>query len=154
MPAGELVEKIALFYYFAFLDEVRAQSTTVQTIKNIRKESLKKKLSNAKFSAADIVRMTNQMADKVKKTSGPTTLSFSASYIVLPPNSNWGPWFEFKKVASEKDFRAVLLSKILNFSENEIAEGLDVSVGTIRYRIGRGLKTLGAICHNLGGANG
>ncbi len=41
------------------------------------------------------------------------------------------------------EVEAVLLSKILGFSDNEIAEGLGVTSGTVRYRIGRGLRHLG-----------
>ncbi|OFZ16479.1 MAG: hypothetical protein A2Z20_09955 [Bdellovibrionales bacterium RBG_16_40_8] len=146
MQTTEFSEKVALFYYFSFLDESRAQLASALTLKKIRQENITQKKSQQNLTGRDLVRITNNMSKKLGRDVQPTSLAFSAGHIVLPKNSNWGPWFEFRKVANEKEFSAVLYARILKISDSEIAEGLNTSLGTVQYRIGRGLKTLGGIC--------
>lgn len=147
MNTDAFIEKVSLFYYFSFLDESKAQSAAARTIKEIRQENLTKDLSEEGPSAADFVRVTEEFMRKSSRDVKPTTLVFSVDHILLPDKSNFGPWFEFRKIANEKDFRALLYNKILNISEEDIAEGLKLPLGTVRYRLGRALKTLGRICH-------
>jgi hypothetical protein len=147
---SEFTEKLALFYYFLFLDENRAQSATVRTLKKINKSQVTSLGDAKEFSPQELVRQSNDFVSKHGSEIRPTNLSFSAGYIVLPEKSNWGPWFEFRKVENPVNFAAVLYAKILKLPEAEIAEGLGVSIGTLHYRLGRGLKTLGRICQ-LGG---
>jgi hypothetical protein len=144
MLENEFSEKLALYFYFSFLDELKAQAYTLKALKNFRKESIAKK--KKEWSAADLVRVTYQQTKKSKKHLRPTSLIFSTGHIVLPEKSNWGPWFEFRKTANEKDFGAVLYYKVLKIPEEEIAAGLDLPIGTVRYRVGKGLKILGHIC--------
>lgn len=152
MLQPELIEKIALFFYFSFLDETKANSATAHTIKSIRQQYVAQKKDDKKLTPAEFVAATENYMRKLSRGTKATSLAFSAGPIQLPPHSNWGPWFEFRKVASEKDFRALLYSKVLNISEEDIAEGLGLPIGTVRYRVGRGLKTLGRICH-MGGVD-
>ncbi|MCB0351403.1 MAG: hypothetical protein KDD38_09485 [Bdellovibrionales bacterium] len=146
MQENEFSEKIALYFYFSCLDESRAQASTIRVLKKIRQESLHSSLNSNWPRPSDVVKITSEFNKRSKKLSKPTTLAFSTGYIVLPEGSNWGPWFEFRKVADDKEFNAVLYSNILKIPDEEIAEGLGISLGAIRYRIGRGLKILGNIC--------
>ncbi|MGE4133695.1 MAG: sigma factor-like helix-turn-helix DNA-binding protein [Bdellovibrionales bacterium] len=52
-------------------------------------------------------------------------------------------WRKFLQSGDPGEVEAVLLSRILLFSDDEIAAGLGVSIGTVRYRVGRGLRHLG-----------
>jgi DNA-directed RNA polymerase specialized sigma24 family protein len=52
-------------------------------------------------------------------------------------------WVSFQTSAPPEEVEAVLLSKLLGFTDEEIAAGLKVTVGTVRYRTGRGLRHLG-----------
>lgn len=152
MSQTELLEKLALFFYFALLDEAKAQSATVQAIRKIKMEFATRKIREDEFTATDFVFITNKLLDQFKNSIKPTTLAYSSSYIVLPERSNWGPWFELRKNLNEKEFRSLLYSKILKFSDSEIAAGLSLPVGTVRYRIGRALKMLGSF--NLSSVSG
>jgi hypothetical protein len=144
-----LLEKIALFYYFAFLDEGKAQAATARTIKTLLKKNISEK-SSPKHALRTFVAITNKTVQKNKGESRAANFSFSAGHIVLPEKSNWGPWFEFRKVAEEPDFLAILYAKVLGIDETTIALGLNVPVGTVRHRLGRGLKVLGRICSTSG----
>lgn len=150
MLKPEFLEKIALFFHLALLDEARAQGVVLRVVKKIRREQIKAKISGKELMISDIVRITSDQLKFERVHARPVGLAFSSGALILPANSNFGPWFEFQKIADEKDFVAVLYSKILTLPDEEIATGLGVSVGSIRYRVSNGLKNLGRICH-LGG---
>ena len=138
-----LIEKIALFYYFCFLDESKAQYHTEFTVKKILKtiDSRPKSLKDA-----DLVKITDSVMQKMSHKLKPTNLAYSTDFIQLPQNSDWGPWFEFRKIANDLESRALIYSKILKINDEDIAKGLGIPVGTVRYRVGNGLKTIGQIC--------
>jgi len=148
---AEFLEKVALFYYFSFLDEAKAQAVTARTLKKFRLERIEKNKLNENASDVELVGVTNEFIKKHKKKAiHPLGLSFSAGSIVLPDKSNWGPWFEFRKSADERDFHALLYSRILGLSDASIAAGLLLPLGTVRYRLGRALKHLGKILNHSG----
>lgn len=149
MLSNTLLEKVALFYYFALLDEGKAQSATSSTIKNLMKLGVNE--TTSEFEAFKLfVRETSRFVNKARAEHRTTSFSFSAGHIVLPEKSNWGPWFEFRKVADEPDFLTVLYQRVICLDEKVIAAGLAIPVGTIRHRLGRGLKALGRICQSSG----
>ena len=137
-----LLEKVALFYYLHFLDEARALTEAAQTIKSLNRQIRQ----NAK-NTSEIIRHIEKSLKKSKTNIKPSSLSFSVGALVIPENWNWGPWFEFRKIVDDREFRTVLYAKILKFSDDAIAEGMDLPIGTVRYRVGHGLKTLGHILH-------
>lgn len=61
----------------------------------------------------------------------------------VPPQFNPTAWSNFLTYGDPLEIEAVLLSRILNFTDDEIASGLGVTRGTVRYRVGRGLRRLG-----------
>lgn len=146
MTASEYLEKIALFYYFNYLDESKAQSATSATIKQFRNTRLKNEAGD--ILSREVVRTTQAFLKTEKSFIKPTRLSFSTDYIVLPEGSNWGPWFEFRKKANDSEVHTVLYSQILNISELEISEGWKIPEGTIRYRLSNALKTMSSIFRN------
>lgn len=153
MITAEFIEKIALFYHFSMLDEARAQSLTERTIKKLRHEQLAAQMSRRALGSVDLIRITAENLKKSKLQGRPTHLAFSTGELLLPENSNFGPWFEFRKIANEDEFNAVLYSKIMNFSDADIAAALNLPVGTVRFRVSKGLRALGRICQ-LGGREG
>jgi hypothetical protein len=69
---------------------------------------------------------------------------------LIPEGIDLGPWREFQKNASEDELLTVIWSKILKFSDLEISEGLGITQGTIRYRLGRALRKLGSMTQGVG----
>lgn len=53
------------------------------------------------------------------------------------------PWRDFALSAEPEELEAVLFVYCLGINEETVADGLGVSVGTVRHRLGRGLRHLG-----------
>ena len=51
----------------------------------------------------------------------------------------------FLKEAEDEVVLVVILSKILLFQDKDIAKGMGISIGTVRYRLGYGLRCLGSM---------
>lgn len=141
MLADALLEKIALFYYLVFLDETKAMAATSRTMRSFRHGQKKRGSSEN----AAIVRELEKQFKKTKASTKPSSLSFTAGALVTTDEVEWGPWFEFRKTADDREFRTVVYSAILKFSDQVIADGMKVPVGTVRYRVGRGLRALGHV---------
>jgi hypothetical protein len=147
--ALDSIEKIALFFYFSFLDEVRAREAGRVVLKKLRQKTIGRKI-NPEDELEMIVSLCDQHVEIFSRNVKPTGLSFSAGQIILPPKSNWGPWFELRRLSEKHEFNSVLWTRVLGINEEIVARGLGVTVGTIRFRVGRGLKTLGRICQSGG----
>lgn len=143
MLTDKELEKISLFYYFAFLEEKKAQQAAIKTVRQM--QVLRTLSEDTESRNASLIKITLDIftKEKIRQKSG--IVGLTSEFLNLPPNSNWGPWFEFKKASNEREFLTVIYSQILGFSDQSIARGLDLPMGTVRYRTGRGLKLLGSI---------
>ena len=144
MLSESLVEKIAIFYYLTYLDESKALSATTRTLKQLSHRQIDKLKTPLNLQTA-VICSIEESEKKRRNLSKPSSLSFSAGSIVAPEATDWSPWFEFRKLADEREFRTVVYSQIMKFSDQAISDGMQLSIGTVRYRLGRGLKTLGHI---------
>lgn len=61
------------------------------------------------------------------------------------------PWIKYQKSCRPEEMVCLVLREILQLSESRIAEALNLSEGTIRYRISHGLHTLGEFTQEQGG---
>lgn len=136
-------KSVALFFFFAFLDDKAAFQSTVKVI-----EKCRRRLTQSEVAEADVpVILVNLMARYfLKKNSydikSKVAMVYEAGWLV-PTDVDLGVWQEFKKAAEIDEYLAVIWSKILNLDDSIIAKGLGVSVGTLRHRVGRGLRVLG-----------
>lgn len=135
-------KSIAMFFFFALLDEKKAIGATSKAIKEFRKLHAKKPEIpvNIHIIQASLKIWSKHHVDFYK---GRQNLSFSSEWI-LPQGFDLNPWKEFQKNAPEVELIAVIWSKILKISEKEIAIAQNLSEGTLRYRIGKGLALLGS----------
>jgi hypothetical protein len=117
------IRKIALFFFFATLDAKRALDFAVSAFSILHKGSLKPGFS--------------------KILRGRPNYNSEAGWI-LPTGVDLAAWTTFQKGASDEELLATIWSQILNISDHEIAKGLQVSVGTVRFRVAKGLRSLGA----------
>ena len=147
MLADALLEKIAFFYYLVFLDESKSLTATASTMRSLRHFQGKR----ASNETAVVVRQLEKQIKRAKKSTIPSSLSFTAGSLVTNDEMEWGPWFEFRKSADEREFRTVVYSTILKFSDQAIAEGMRLPLGTVRYRVGRGLRILGRVLQSGAG---
>ncbi len=65
----------------------------------------------------------------------------------IDPNTpvDLGAWIEFVREADSDEVFAVIMIFILKLPVERVARALQVTDGTIRYRVARGLKNFGAI---------
>lgn len=142
------VKSIALFFYFAFLDDKKAIEASAQALAFSRD----KKSKNPNYKDAVIlVSATKVIWDKHKSrvNRGRPNTSVESGWLV-PEAVDLGPWREFQKNASEDELLTVIWSKILKIDDLDISEGLGITQGTIRYRLGRALRKLGSMIQGTG----
>jgi hypothetical protein len=139
------IKSVALFFFFACMDERTAFESTTRTIEKCQKR-IQRGLMPADDVTAVIVNYTFQFWQKWEHSPSraQAAVSHEAGWI-LPEKSDFGAWQEFKRSADPDEFLAVVWSKLLKFSDQQIAQGLGVTVGTVRHRVGRGLRHLGQV---------
>ena len=140
-------KSVALFFYFAFLDDKKAIEASIRTLAFCRDKI--KKNPELKRSVA-LVASSKTVWDgyKNRMTRGRPNTSVESGWIV-PPEVDLGPWREFQKLASEDELLTVIWSKILKIEDTDISEGLGITPGTIRYRLGRALRKLGSMTQGV-----
>lgn len=137
------INSVALFFYFTLLDEELADRISREAIKKIRDQFEKRENSKA-FAEAIVIHQCTKLFEKARKEHVLNTahLSQKAKYI-LPTGLSFGAWRQFHKESSIEDLESLVWSRVLGFSDEVIAQGLGVTVGTVRYRVGRSLRQLG-----------
>jgi hypothetical protein len=141
------VSSIALFFFFAFLDDRRALEASTQAITLFNT----KKKKNPQFNEAVLTVMsTFSVWSKLhlKLNRGNPNFSTEAGWSI-PSDLDLGPWREFQKLATQDELLAVIWSKVLQLNEKDIAQGLGISEGTVRYRLGRALRKLGSMAQGV-----
>lgn len=141
------VRSISLFFYFVFLDDRKAQEAAgIATDLFLKRQ----KKSDASPTGSLVVSCTNQVWHKLKGkvVRGRPSLSGDGSWHP-PQGLSLAPWREFQKSAAEEELVALTWSRILRIPDSEIAKGLNTSVGTIRYRVGKGLHQLGRLSQSM-----
>lgn len=139
------VQSVALFYYFMFLDENKAKAATIRTLNICRRRIAKSEVLPSEVPSV-VVNVTNQFWNSITKglSIKKDKSSFDVGWL-LPNSIDLGPWREFSKNSELENVLAVLWSNILNITDEQIAKGLGVTEGTVRYRVSRGLRELGKI---------
>ncbi|MEK2689601.1 hypothetical protein [Bdellovibrio sp. GT3] len=142
------IQSIALFFYFALLDDRRAIEASTQALALCRD---KKKRNPELSNPVALVAATKITWDKfkVRVTRGRPNTTVESGWLI-PEGVDLGPWREFQKTASEDELLTVIWSKILKIEDNDISEGLGITQGTIRYRLGRALRKLGTMTQGMG----
>jgi hypothetical protein len=69
---------------------------------------------------------------------------------IVPQGIKMEPWRQFVKDTDPQIYLAVIWSHLLQFNDKDISDGLGVSEGSVRYRVGQGLKILGQIVSPAG----
>ena len=115
------VQSIALFFYFALLDDQKAVEAASQALALGR--ARKQRNPNLKNSVA-LVSSTKSVWDtyKARVARGRPNTSIESGWLV-PEGVDLGPWREFQKSASEDELLTVIWSKILKIEDDDISEG-------------------------------
>jgi len=142
MPAApelSVAEAVVKYFFFLSFDEQISFAASLKVLGELKAGN---RLDNDHRS--HWVQTVHKWKPRLKKMRGrvwsesPTVPGF-----ILPKDLEVASWVSFMSAAEAEEVEAVLLSRVLGFSDAEISQGLDVTEGTVRYRVGRGLRHLG-----------
>lgn len=145
-PGRLPVRDIGLFFLLGLMDETTAlvaASRVIAQLKTQYGEKLDAVPANVLIRACRSTWKSNR-----RKTARNQPIEPPASAWILPaaPRAiDMTAWVRFQKDASEDDVMALLFSHVFDFSDVDLAEGFQTSVGTIRYRLGRAVRQLGLV---------
>lgn len=148
------IRAVALFFYFSLQDEKLARQASSKTISQIVSRQKSGGDPEGPLGPA-LVSLTNRVWKSFKKyiRNSQSTVSHEGGWIV-PSGVDLGAWRKFRKESIEEEFLVVIWSSILKLSDEDISQGLGLTTGTVRHRVGRGLKKLGTMVHQQGQGHG
>ncbi len=143
-------ERIAIFCFLATLDEYTTSKVAVRCSEELRRQiekHIKKSPEKVRITQEDLsilfVQITSRSVSsrrRSKPEEGPSR-SVNLQWS-LPKGLELGPWRQFQKDCDWADVTAVIWNQVLGISPELISAGIGVTPGTIRYRVGHGLRAL------------
>lgn len=150
MISDEQVRWIALFFLFSFMDEKTALHSAHKAIAHLKASRGSK--PEETVSNVAIIRSLKKTWEQQRKALPRNHVPVMPEHSwILPAQTDVSPWAKFQKDSSPEQLITVILSKVLRFTDHEIAEGLNISLGTARYRIGKGIRQLGSVMRTSDG---
>lgn len=147
------IRSVALFFFYAFLDKGLAMKASVEAL-SLYNKRLKKRETHGPTEPL-LVYSTYKVWKRYSKKRNIKAKDFelSAEGWILPEGLKMEPWRDLIKNTDPQLYLAVIWSQLLQVSDKDISEGLGVTEGSIRYRVGKGLKLLGQAVPPGGGIN-
>lgn len=139
MISDEIIRKISLFYFFSLLNDQRAVYASAKTVRLLRKCKFSNQAELEKVLISECHRNWRKYGDSK------SLVKISHENWKLPNEMTLGSWRAFRSKATDEEFVALIWSRVLGFPEEVIADGLGLSLGTLRHRISFGLRKLGQI---------
>ena len=143
------VREIGLFFLLGLMEEkaaMAAASRAVAQLKSQFGESSKPiapvEVIRACRAAWKVYRKQRQQIPRNQAHNRQTDRSQSWS---MPESFDLSAWSRYQKDAPDEDTMAILFTYIFSFSDSDLAEGFQTSIGTIRYRLGKGVRQLGLV---------
>ncbi len=144
MVSAEQARDIALFFLLSLLDQKQALQAAHKSIAQLK--GMKSDKASPSPSASDITHVLHQTFEAQRKAlsrNRPTDMSDVA--LRFPAGTDFATWQKFHRQASDAEITAVVLTKIIGFTEDDVASGFNVSTGTMKYRVAKGMRQLGAV---------
>lgn len=146
------VHAVAKFFFLTLRDYRVAHEATKRSLFRLHK--IQKNTTTQEDNLSEVVAVTYKywkLFHKPKQKPFFLALPSKANELTttqenkffIPKELNISAWNQFIKDSKEDELLLVTWSKILNISDADIARGLGLSEGTVRYRVGNGLKKLG-----------
>jgi hypothetical protein len=138
-PDASVAQAVAKYFFLSCLDVQKAFSASLKVLADLHANNWMDEKHRSEW-----VRALHRGRHRLKVLSNPRWSEVQGiDGFLIPSSLDLGIWSSFLTTAHPEECEAVLLSRILKFSDVEIASGIGVSEGTIRYRVGRGLRHLG-----------
>ncbi len=139
MVDSSVLRSVSLYFFLTIPDEKKAHAASLAALTQIRRLPS----TTNKSLIISILHRLKDKAGKMRVHHWPFKKD-DKSWMV-PETLDLHAWRSFTSRAEQSECEAVLLSRVLGFSDSEIATGLGVTDGTVRYRVGRGLRVLGGL---------
>lgn len=146
MVSHEQARSVALFFLLSLPEERLAVSAAEKAIKEIN--SRLPKSSGGEDLQADvlIVETCLRIRGKLKaKNVKPKARAPGPPKWSVPPSIQFDHWKRFMQEAGDDEVIALLLAQVCGFEEADVADALNVSVGTVRSRVSRAVSHLGRL---------
>lgn len=134
MSFAELINKVHLFYYLATMNEDNAIECAQRTLQRVNRNEVNS------LRVAELVQLCENGLNRLHLKS--KVEASRSKPIQVPDVINLAIWKDMIKKSNREELSALVWTRILGFSEAEVAQGMAVSVGTVRHRVNRGMKTL------------
>jgi len=133
----------ALFFFFAFLDERLAMEVADRAVTSYRSKT-KSLDQNSTEARKILIKICAELwkSNKKRIVHGRPSSQLN-DFGHLPAGADQTAWVRFHKDAAEEELLAILFSQVLGLPAQDISEALKISTGTLRHRIGRGIRMLG-----------
>lgn len=137
------IKETLLFFYLFFLNEQIAVEQTIRVQKKHQTYKKNSELSEAAFLIAAMNSIIQDISKKMKRKKIKIAISANiARALNGGQNFDFNAWKSFQANAEANILSTVIWSKILKFQDEDIANGLEVSVGTIRTRVNIAIQEL------------
>jgi len=137
------VRDIGLFFLLGFMDEKVALAAASRCVAKVK---VAQESSGRPFETVELIKVCRE-AWKTFRNQIPRNhpLTAPTDSWVLPPALDISIWTRYQKDSADEDIMALLFSLVLGVSDQDLADGFQTSVGTIRYRLGKGVRQLGLV---------
>jgi hypothetical protein len=137
------VREIGLFFLLGFMDEKVALAAASRCVAKVK---VAQESSNIPFETVELIKVCRESWKTFRKQIPRNQpLETPTDSWVLPQTIDISIWTRYQKDAADEDIMALLFSLVLGVSDQDLADGFQTSVGTIRYRLGKGVRQLGLV---------
>lgn len=138
-------KSIALFFFLAFLDDKKGVELSQKVAKRLKKMwSSDSTIKHDTSLVAECFASWSQALASKGQIIG--SLVASEETWKLPQNVGLEAWKKFLQVEHRENVFPLIWTEILGYSEVAVGQAMNVSQGTIRTRVARGLAQLGSHC--------
>jgi hypothetical protein len=139
------LKRFATFFFLAFLDERLAAEISDRAAATYKVKNNKNLDADSPAMRLLTIELCRSYWESNKRRMSRQEINPRVESIGrLPSNFSLQPWIKFHKETPDDEIITFLLSEILKFSEQEVSEALKISIGTLRHRISRTIRALGA----------
>jgi hypothetical protein len=135
------IESVVKYFYLTCLDEQLSFAVSLKALSELRARNY----LDEEFRGHWVATLTKWRPRTRSQRPRAWSENPAAKGFLFPVDFDMTAWVSFVNSAEPSESEAVLLSRILFFTDDEIAAGLGVTAGTVRHRVGHGLRKLGGL---------
>lgn len=155
MARLEHSQDIARFFFLTLLDQELAQEASQRVAVRLKQRAREVPgLVDEKSQVWLIHFCSKVFSEAYGKSSRSQAVMPAEGGWVWPPDLDLSGWKQFRKEAGPHELVAITWVHILGATESVVAEGLSITVGTVRHRLGHGLHKLGRGLRGFGKGSG